>query len=138
MSIYPHPIGISRKIKQRVKLLFVSIFKNNNAKEDFQMTKRKWDMVIQNSINIKGWETAYKICFECLDDNIIKWFQYRVLNSILGTRSYLYRVKIGDSPLCGYCNNAEETIIHLMCDCNEVKTLWIDLNSFVSKQIQVN
>ena len=95
-------------------------------------------MVIQNSIDIKGWETAYKIYFECLDDNIIKWFQYRVLNSILGTRSYLYRVKIGDSPLCGYCNNAEETIIHLMCDCTEVKTLWIDLKYFVFRQIQVN
>ena len=93
------------------------------------MKKRKWDMVIQNSIDIKGWEKAYKICFERLDDYIIKWFHYRVLNSILGTRSYLYRVKIGDSPLCGYCNNGEETIIHLMCDCTEVKTLWIDIKS---------
>ena len=92
-------------------------FKNNNMQKDFEMNRRKWDMVIQNSINIKGWETAYKICFECLDDNILKWFQYTVLNSILGTRSYLYRVKVADSPLCGYCNNAEETIIHLMSDC---------------------
>ena len=61
-----------------------------------------------------------------------------VLNLILGTRSYLYRVKIGVSPLCGYWNNGEETIIHLMCDCMEVKTLWIDLKYFVSRQIQVD
>ena len=27
-------------------------FKNNSMQEDFQMNKRKWDMVIQNSINI--------------------------------------------------------------------------------------
>ena len=47
-------------------------------------------------------------------------------------------MKIGVSPLCGYCNNGEETIIHLMCDCTEVKTLWIDLKSFVSRQIQVD
>ena len=126
------------KLSKGSKNLYLCQFNNDNMQEDFQMNKRKWDMVIPNSINIKGWEKAYKICFECLDDNIIKWFQYRVLNLILGTRSYLYRVKIGVSPLCGYCNSGEETIIHLMCDCTEVKALWIDLKSFVSRQIQVD
>ena len=109
-------------------------FKSNNTQEDFQINKLKWDKVILNSINIKACETAHKMCFECLNYNIIKWFQYRVLYSILGTRSYLYRVKIGDSRLCGYCNNAEETITHLMCDCTEVKTLWTDI---IFRKIQV-
>ena len=127
------------KSKKGSRNFYLCQFKNN-VQEDFQLNKLEWDKVMKNSINIKAWETTYKIYFECIDDNIIKWFQYRVLNLILGTRSYLYKVKIGDSPLCCYCNSTKGTIIHFMCNCtdSEVKTIWIELKSFIFRKIQVN
>ena len=126
------------KSKKGSRNFYLCQFNNINTQEDFQLNKLKWDKVMKNPINIKEWEITYKICFECIDDSIIKWFQYRVLNLILETRSYLNKVNIGDSPLCCYCNSTKETIIHLMCNCTEVKTIWIELKSFIFREFQVN
>ena len=141
-----HPFE-HRFIPAQIKLLinsnkgsknyYLSQFKSDNAQEDFQTYKNKWNRIIKNSISIKGWETAYRICFECLDCNIIKWFQYRVLNLILGTRSYLYELKIVDTHCCGYSSNAEETVTHLLCYSTEAKSLWTDLKSSMFRKTQV-
>ena len=32
------------------------------------------------------------------------------------------------SPLCCYCNTNDETPIHLFCECNSTKPLWLQLN----------
>ena len=55
------------KSNKRLRNFYLSQLKSYNTQEDFQINKLKWDKVIKNSINIKGWETVYKICFECLD-----------------------------------------------------------------------
>ena len=41
----------------------------------------------------------------------------------------LYLSRITKSPLCSYCNTNDETPIHLFCECNSTKSLWLQLNS---------
>ena len=43
-----------------------------------------------------------------LDTNL-RMFQYKLLNNII----LLFRFRKVDSPLCSYCNNEEETPLHL-------------------------
>ena len=40
----------------------------------------------------------------------------------------LYLSRITKSPLCSYCNTNDETPIHLFCECNSTKSLWLQLN----------
>ena len=77
-------------------------------------------------------ENAYKICFCSIEDNNIIWFQYRILNRILGTKSHLHKLKITDNPICGFCNDLDETIMHLMIDCPIVKSLWNNIKTIVN------
>ena len=76
-----------------------------------------------------------QICFHSIDDNNIKWFQYRVINMILGTRQYQFKTKILDNPACGYCNMSEETTEHLFCECAPIISFWHDLRSYVQQKL---
>ena len=40
----------------------------------------------------------------------------------------LYIFGITLSPPCSYCNTNDETPIHLFCECNSTKSLWLQLN----------
>ena len=59
------------------------------------------------------WPIIYKICFKCLLENQLFWFQYKILFKILGTKAYLKKVKLSSEGLCGLCSDFEETIEHL-------------------------
>ena len=55
-------------------------------------------------------------------------FQYKMLHNILFLNKKLYLFGITKSPLCSYCNKYDETPIHLFCECNYTKYLWLQLN----------
>ena len=55
-------------------------------------------------------------------------FQYKILRNILFLNKKLYLFGITKSPLCSYCNAYDETPIHLFCECNSTKYLWLQLS----------
>ena len=55
-------------------------------------------------------------------------FQHNILHNILFLNKKLYLSGITKSPLCSYCNTNDETSIHLFCECNSIKSLWLQLN----------
>ena len=58
----------------------------------------------------------------------LRSFQYKILHNILFLNKKLYLSGITKSPLCSYCNTNDETPIHLFCECNSTKSLWLQLN----------
>ena len=58
----------------------------------------------------------------------LRSFQYKILRNILFVNKNLYLFGITKSPLCFYCNTIDETLIHLRCECNSTKCLWLQLN----------
>ena len=58
----------------------------------------------------------------------LRSFQYKILHNILFLNKKLYLSGKTKSPLCSYCNTNDETPIHLFCECNSTKSLWIQLN----------
>ena len=53
----------------------------------------------------------------------LRWFQYRIIHRILGTNTFLHKVGIAESPLCTFCGQMPETILHLFWDCSVVSRL---------------
>ena len=49
----------------------------------------------------------------------------------------LFRFKKVDSPLCSYCNEEEETLLHLFHSCLRTKQLWNKLRQYFSKFINM-
>ena len=64
-------------------------------------------------------------------------FQYKLLNNVLYLTNMLVRFKKLDSPLCSYCNEEEETLLHLFHSRLKTKQLWKKLRQYFSKFINV-
>ena len=91
-----------------------------------------------NTQNDEKWKQVYKVCFYSINDNDVIWLQYRILYKILGTKSYLKKLKISSNNICSLCNSSEETIEHLFSSCTETTQLWNDIQNWINHRISVN
>ena len=47
-------------------------------------------------------------------------------------------MRIKDSPLCNFCNEYEDSNEHMLIECAMVKTLWQDVERWISEIVVVN
>ena len=112
---------------------FYNILNKNN---DVPTSKSKWENVY--NIEDETWKEIYQSPFNLPVSSLLQWFQYRINHRLLSTKSYLYKVKITDSPLCVLCQ-VDETIIHMLWDCLETKPFLQQLQHLLhTKTIQFN
>ena len=67
------------------------------------------------------WKSIYLLPRRVTLDANLRMFQYKLLNDILYLNNMLFRFKRVDSPLCSYCNEAEETPLYLDYSCLKTK-----------------
>ena len=73
-----------------------------------------------------------------LDFNFnLRMFQHKLLNNVLYLNNMLFRFKKVDSLLCSYCNEEEETPLHLFHSCLKTKQLWNKLRQYFSQFINI-
>ena len=66
--------------------------------------------------NIK-WSNIDTLPFKLLLGSKLKWFQYRINHYILITNKVIYKIGLSDTPLCTFCKNEPENILHLLWEC---------------------
>lgn len=88
--------------------------------------KEKWKTEL-NLVNKdeKWWEKINYAVKSPLEVKL-RWFQYRIIHRILGTNAFLCKIGIVDSPLCTFCKESPETIVHLFVNCRVVGQLLQD------------
>ena len=86
-----------------------------------------WEQALKTKITEKDWKSIYQTCFKTVEDNDLVWFQYRLLNRILGTNEYLVKIKQKVNANCSFCKKETENITYLFIECNFVKKIWTDL-----------
>ena len=74
------------------------------------IAKIKWETLADDTVP-NFWKVIYRICFKSIADNELKWFQYKIVNNVLATKHYLYKIKLSESDKCQLCNSQTETII---------------------------
>ena len=55
--------------------------------------KNKWNNILNTDLDEKDLINIYKVCFRSLRRNDFIWFQFRLIQRILGTKTYLIRLK---------------------------------------------
>ena len=83
------------------------------------------------------WKSIYLLPRRVTLDTNLRMFQYKLLNNVLYLNNMLFRFKKVDSPLCSYCNEEEETPLHLFHSCLKTKQLWNKLRQYFSKFINI-
>ena len=83
------------------------------------------------------WKSIYLLPRRVTLDTNFRMFQYKLLNNVLYLNNMLHRFKKVDSPLCSYCNEEEETPLHLFHSCLKTKQLWNRLRQYFSQFINI-
>ena len=138
---YPFHLDVLLKVKSFSKNNYHA-FNNAEALNDNPTCELKWTNIVQNEnldIQIKErWKQIYKICFYSVCDNKVIWFQYRILNGILGTKDYLKKLKIDMNNACSFCGMYDENLEHLFCKCREVTQLWDNIQQWINNKLGEN
>ena len=105
---------------------FYTILNQNSVKPTSQY---KWNHVY--NIEEKTWKEIYSFPFNLSLGTKMQWFQTRINHRILPTKKYLYNMKYVPSPRCSFCQE-EETIIHMLWQCQESQNLIGDFKSWLN------
>ncbi len=92
-----------------------------------QSRVNKWNICLNTSLTLEDWEDVFVRSFKSSIDSKSRSFQYKVLNRILATNSFLKMCKITNSSLCTFCKVDEETVEHLFWYCTVIRKFWDDI-----------
>ena len=94
--------------------------------------KVKWNQDFGINIDKKTWNVTFKIAFNTISNNILTWFQVKILYRILGTRKYLTKLGIYNEDICKRCKIEEENLMHMFVGCAEVAKFWQVIENYVA------
>ena len=64
------------------------------------------------------------MAFQCTLDAKIREFQYKILNCIIFTNKKLNLIGVVESPNCTFCQEATESVEHLLFSCRINSNFW--------------
>jgi len=114
--------------KPNIQCAFISSYLNNivfgynqnklvyqvfSYNTDIPTCHSKWNTLFNNV----EWKKVHALVFIISRDTYTQWFQTRIVHRILGTKSLLFKMNIVHDNLCSFCNENEETILHIFWDC---------------------
>ena len=139
LPIIPSYIRYLFRDKKGSRTLYDIFIKNIDHTIKYQ---NKWEAELSRTHF--NWTQINSNIFRTKESKYLQWLQYRIIHRIIGTNKSLYLMKIKQSPLCTFCGEEDETILHLFFDCRFVSDLlsrfinWLnsntDLNIVITRQ----
>ena len=71
-----------------------------------------------------SWQKVYSLAFQTTLESKIREFQYKILNCIVFTNKKLSRIGLVESPSCTFCQEAAESVEHLLFSCKISSDFW--------------
>ena len=101
--------------------------------------KWKMELGVQDEFCNSLYEFSREHCFLYTLTNVPKYrsFQYRLLERGIVTNIHLCKWGIREDSNCTFCNQEEESLLHLFCTCNQVKVLWENFRQYVEEKYQI-
>lgn len=101
-----------------------------------QHLQEKWIKHLHlNSINDIPWKSVYTKYIASTNDISLRSFQYKYINRIIPTNTFLYKCKLTQSNLCDFCQENIETQEHLFWECKISQDLWSQLMNLINQNI---
>ena len=92
----------------------------------------KWTTLF-NDMNL-NWNEIYSIPMLSSHLTKLRYFQFKILHRILGTKDYLFKIGYINSNLCSFCRDECEDIPHLFWSCRVTTQFWIDVQRMLFKK----
>ena len=92
----------------------------------------KWEQLFdQTELN---WKEIHETPFKCTIDTKLRYFQYKIIMSIIATNRFLFKCKIIGSNLCDFCVMHQETLTHLFYECPYVQEFWGQIKRYLEEK----
>ena len=88
----------------------------------------KWSKVLAVETDTKA---VFDKIFRTTREKCLIWFQYKLLYNLLPTGRFLFQRQLVDSPVCVFCKDAEETLVHMFWDCPKIQNYWFDVQGWL-------
>ena len=79
------------------------------------ISQEKWNTILLQPV--VDWKKIYIIPFKSTMCTKLRYFQYKIMQNILGVNQLLKKIGISDSDLCTFCSTEKETLLHLFWEC---------------------
>ena len=135
-AIQDHHLIQKRQILSLNKLVCATLYETLIAANKIKPTSQTYFENIFSYFK-PYWKSIYLLPRRVTLDTNLRMFQYKLLNNVLYLNNMLFRFKKVDSPLCSYCNEEEETPLHLFHSCLKTKQLWNRLRQYFSQFINI-
>ena len=99
--------------------------------DDNSSSRYRWETELGIVIIPTMWEALYYLGMSTTVSTKLRYFHYRVLNKILVTNVTRAKWDKDISSKCHYCNQANETILHLLCTCKIISKIWTNLSKWL-------
>jgi hypothetical protein len=93
--------------------------------------QKKWEEILTLGLDEAKWREIFKLSFIVTQNTKLQWLQYRINQRILGTNTFLYKIKVKDNAFCTFCQEDEETIEHLFWNCETVQAFIDEIDSWL-------
>ena len=133
--VFPFQIRILTKFKSGSKDFYTWL---KSHEDNISLRYSYWEQSLNIEISKSVWNQIFKNCFKTVKDNDLIWLQYRILNRIVGTKDYLFKINRNNDRTCSFCNKEVETIMHLFVNCEEVPNFWSELEKDIRLNLDIN
>ena len=89
----------------------------NNIQEPSAI--EKWN----EKLEIDSWPQIFKLPYKCTRKTKLQTLQYKIIHRIFPCNYWLQKIKIKESDICNFCNNAD-TIEHYFYNCTMCAIFW--------------
>ena len=93
----------------------------------------KWEDWLGLDRNEIDWSVMHNINFKCTIETQLRSFYFKVFHNAIALNSFLYKIGRRDSPLCYFCQELPETLIHIFCKCRVVAPMWRKLSEYIDR-----
>ena len=70
-------------------------------------------------------------------NSYLQSFHFRTVHRIVATNTFLYRIGKADSPLCTFCENEDETLLHVLWGCDVVQRFIKDVEAHLTSRFSI-
>ena len=93
--------------------------------------QEKWNIYLEEDLG-EFWKGYYTLPFKISIDTRLRAFQMKILHRTLPLNKWLFKCKLKETPTCTFCNIYNETIEHLLWECNFSKNIWIKISNWIT------
>ena len=97
-----------------------------------------WQMDLNIVLTEDRWEKIFVNFIKIVKPVKLQYFQYRLMRRILTTNVKRAKWDTSITEACTFCQKHKETVLHLLCECEKVHSLWGALSRVIKYYYDVN